>query len=66
MQLRQALREQCSSLALQRAAMDEIAKLDSSVFNLKTYIQHLEDKLYNLGMTEEEIGIFHDRHFNKL
>lgn len=35
MQLRQALREQSPSLALQRAAADEISKLDALVEQLR-------------------------------
>lgn len=40
--LRQALIEQNPSLALQRAAADEIAKLDSQLILLETYILTLE------------------------
>lgn len=42
MNIRQALREQCSSLALQRAAADEIARLDKVIFELARTAEMIE------------------------
>ena len=42
MNIRQALREQSSSLALQRAAADEIARLDKVIFDLARTAEMIE------------------------
>lgn len=42
MNIRQALREQSSSLTLQRAAADEIARLDKVIFDLARTAEMIE------------------------
>jgi len=47
MEIREALIKQAPSLALQRAATDEIARLDAEVRHYRAYIQGYDPELLN-------------------